>query len=341
MANWTHKRTLGQGPALEGVVDAAPNIAPGLAAPIGSLASLGSTSWAKVGSGDTDWVVTSQVYAPRSRWVSPLPGAENADGTPGNPYNPNSAAAARVALEILADEGEIQQAINAIGEPTTAAEEGIPATVHLLGGEHPEQAIRPLARGRTRLEAHGLVRVGSHLTYGSRLEYAPAGAQLGSSIVRGIDIVSRGAGVAGVLLFGDIEIDDGGAGIGHAIAVQGLTVRDWSSTVGHTGTIQLHADGLTVSGALNLPTAWVLLGERILCTGAWTVDRMRCVARSGRWQDALTVTTAPSYAHQGYYGCEIAGLFTGPAGSARYDKVTQNLSLGGFAGGAGPGDFLE
>jgi hypothetical protein len=51
---WTHRETFGQG-LDTGTVDADPSAGAGLAAPVGSKALFGGTTYQKTGAGDTDW----------------------------------------------------------------------------------------------------------------------------------------------------------------------------------------------------------------------------------------------------------------------------------------------
>jgi hypothetical protein len=53
---WTHKETFGQGVTI-GLCDAPPNLGPGLAAGVGSLAVCGGARYRKTGAGDADWSI--------------------------------------------------------------------------------------------------------------------------------------------------------------------------------------------------------------------------------------------------------------------------------------------
>jgi len=281
----------------------------------------------------------------RMRWVSPLPGDEDADGSVGRPFNPVSAAAARSAGLIASDEAQIQEALNDIGPPADTAEAGVPMRVLCAGGEYDAQKVRPVGHGITSLVTLGQVRMGNVPAFDAGIEWTLDGTTFpGLSFIPTLHVY----GVAsqpntGWLVFGDILIEDGGLNVDHGlhlgdVGMRNLAVKGGGSLAGRTRLHLIRCS--TLGGAVNLPDADCYT-FRDCQFGATTLDSVEAAARYNDLA-SVTLSSAPIGGDpSGFYACAIAGTFTGPAGTARFDKVTQDMHGAGFAGGAGAGDYLE
>jgi predicted RecA/RadA family phage recombinase len=285
----------------------------------------------------------SASVAPLDRWVNPISGFQYADGSRAFPYNPASAA---IDGSLVGIEAEIQQAINALAAiPQSAADEDQTRRVRLEGGIYaPQDQIYPA--------------VGN---YELRWE---AGGQIGTTPVvpsKISRVVSASSGVLGNRLkiiatrgnpgifFGTIELGDANANVLQWLIIRGVTLFGIVTDGALTGDVVLQFDEVSTSGGpppangqIVLPTGTIF---RCFDNNFGALVTLETIVRAAhtRFAFPVTVSAAPAGGtYSAFIDCLLgANTFTGPAGTALFDKFTQDNHTGGFAGGAGAGDYLE
>jgi len=319
-----HRQTTGSVQTI--VVDANPTTAGGIAAPIGSVATLSTSdgAWLKTGVAATAWVQISGVPIARQKWVTPDVGTAGGSGTIHDP--------------ILG----LQNAIDSFPAPTNAAEEAAENVMHVSGGVYDEAVVLPTRFGRWVIFYYGSKQVGTFAAP-KGITWQAAAAAHGATGQPSLTLASAAHIPGSGFLTGNLAIGDGGAAVNTVVVLWDAYVYGNTAVNGSmAGGLGLTACRTTFTGPFTFPTCDATFRSCAL-NGAYSAKSI-ILADKTLWGSTVTVTnTAPAgpIGAPGFHNCVIAGNFTGPAGTALFDKYTQDNFGGAFAGGAGAGDYLE
>jgi len=266
-------------------------------------------------------------FGSRVRFATQLDtGRADADGSAADPFNPSSNA------------NPIQQAIDSIPAPVSAADEDTAWLIVLLGGPAP---AAPVTVNANRRQLAFYAASGSVNLTGITLNRVVAAATAGGTLAP--TLVMFGGQFLG---FTAINVGDAGAGIAHSVNLDSrLTVLDVGVTGAQTGVVTWNAHRMEQTGGLPgfvIPLADCNLSECIF-DGAVSV-RTLVQYDHCRFGNNVTVTAAPGgsrYGRQAEFTASIS--WTGPAGSANFDEGSaESFRQAGaaFAGGAGFADFV-
>ena len=270
------------------------------------------------------------LFRPTSRvaWIQAHDGDADANGSPSNPFNPVSAAANSFA-------GPWAQAIDALKTYSTVDNPASGLTIVAMAGDYSEAVSITSAWGPWRIMFNGLVIVSS-LTHTSIVvgEYAPT-----------LSIGPMGAGVfsiSGTMQLGNIGAPNGAY---HLDSVQCTGAVSMSGSFTATDA-KLYARNCTFGAAFTIPSLQIEELTQVSFGGTLSVSRisraLQCSFRS------VTLTAVGASWAAGFIGCSFnAGatpLFSGPAGSAKFDAATAaNFSTadGSYADSASQKDHIE
>jgi len=289
--------------------------------------NLGSTRVlaARAAPGDPSEVSDAGMPVARHRWVTPDVGTAGGTGTIHDP--------------ILG----IQNAIDSFAAPTNATEEAAENVLHIAGGVYDEAITIPNRFGRWVLYYYGSMQIG---TFGvpKGITWVSAPAAYGATGQPSLTLASAAHIPGSGFLTGSLAIGDGGGGGQDTVVVLSDAYVFGTSGVSGAmaGAIGCTAIRTTFNGAVTWPTG-DLTFRSCRTIGNMAIRRVQ-LAHASAWQGTLTVTATPAAGAIGtsaFLNCTIAGNFTGPAGTALFDRFTVDNFGGGFAGGAGAGDYME
>ncbi len=269
------------------------------------------------------------LFRPMSRvaWIQAHDGDENANGSPSSPFNPVSAAANSFA-------GPWEQAIEALQAYSTTDNPASGLTIIAMAGDYSEAVSITGAYGPWRILFNGLAIVSS-LTHTSIAvgEYAPT-----------LSIGPLGAGVfsiSGTLQLGNIGAP-GGAYYLDSVQCAGAVSVSGSFTATDA---KLYARNCTFGAAFTVPNLQIEELTQVSFGGTLSVSRisraLQCSFRS------VTLSAVGASFAPGFIACGFTGstpLFTGPAGSAKFDATTAanfSTAVGSYASSASQGDHIE
>lgn len=256
-----------------------------------------------------------------ARYVTMAAGSSAADGSAGLPFNPQSAA-------LGGYDGPVQQAVAELALLGTS-DSDVPRVVVMQGGDYDEDVSVTLY-GAWVFQAVGLVNFSSANTFAVIAHAAATTRPL---------FVMAGAGQTGAVILGNLTLT-------------GNYASSWSVTLGRV--YQTGAGGATETAAMaatcslsfyegSAAAAWVLPS----CTLSnadhveFTTLTLDSIRRASHCR--LGNVTVASVGTKEFYNCtwQSSKVFTGPAGSARFDRATLNAFIaanGTFASPTSPLD---
>lgn len=268
------------------------------------------------------------------------PGSPTADGlSPGSAFNPASAAL----FGITNNDPFLQAVLFAVSNfaPTNRAEEMQGVVLRGRAGEYPQTDVTFPGGSSVTIIMDGPTRFGASGTAGTtdwRYEVTPIA--FGSPQFPILSIGQEGR-PGTIQVFSDLVLSNGSSGQLVGVKSSDVSWEDISEDT-LTGLSLLVIEGGSPE-VINVPSALLYMfnpGGGFASDNV-TVGRLQ-TARSVHFQGNIIVSSAPFPPDDdGILNCRIDGNWTGPAGTARFDKFTQDNFGGVFAGGAGPGDYLE
>lgn len=281
----------------------------------------------------------SSASGERMIFVSPLAGPVTADGSPGDPFNPTSAAAS-----FFGD--PIAQALDSIPAPTNSDEEDATNCIIIEGGNYPNPAFFDTGP--------------SGFTNARQLLFIPRGQCVfpaGSSIFREVvpatfapALVPAFAILAGLgimFITATVAAADGNNGIDHTVGFHGVQITGIITPpiAGQTGIVVWDLRNGSLSGSaafagpalLDKPTNWTFGGA---VSSVTVGSPERCEFGAGV---AVTALSGDPWRDCDFTGGGI--VFSGPAGAAFFDRFTAssfgNAVVNSFAGGATAADYFD
>jgi hypothetical protein len=270
---------------------------------------------------------------PLSRTIAPW-GDRYADGTPENPFCPESAAQ-------LGKGSAWEQAVESMGLPENETDQDRTRIVNIRSGIYPPMNFRIPEAGSWTFTREGTV----VLPAGTLVRRAMSPAVYGSF---GFPSIVTFDG-SGILVFddGDVELWDTGARPGGVLyffeRVFFERLTQGGNSIASNTQIDLREcslDGALPDGSINMPEATLSTLIRNNFFRQVTAEAIQ-YAEACYFEDDIEVSDPPSGNLNGFFNCKILGQFTGPAGSAQFDNTTQSLFGGGLLGGASEDDFID
>jgi hypothetical protein len=288
---------------------------------------------------DLERLLTGGAPGARTLWVIPGAGNPRADGSILAPFNRTSAARAGVQgadpLKQAADHARARMA------PTNREEEMAGVVYRVRGGEYPQSDIEWPGFSSQTILVDGPARFGEVGLAGTttwRFEASPIAFGAPQ-----FPILSIGQAVAAgsVLVYSNLVLSNGSSG--QIVGLKSVEVS-WEDILEDalTGLSLVSIEGGTLEN-INVPSALLFYNNRggSFVNGDITVGRFQHGHMLKCKGDVVVSATPFPPDNAGLVGCRLDGNWTGPAGTARFDKFTQDNHAGAFAGGASAADFLE
>jgi hypothetical protein len=271
---------------------------------------------------------------PLIRTVAPY-GDRFADGTPENPFCPESAADQQF-------DGALSQAARSMGVPENEADQERSRIIEVRPGVYPQESYRVPVAGSWFHRALGKVVFPAGTIFSRSL----SPAVFGSPTIPAICAFDVEGKALWFLDDGEIVLNDTGSRPGGALYYLERVLAEKIDQGGGSASTptDLEMDQCAFAGAggtsIDLIDMRIADAHRLLCSANVQIEELGYIAGCN-FEDLVTVISAPGVPFPGMFHTRFAGDFEGPAGSALFDATTQALFGGSFIGAAGPDDYID